>query len=351
MTAGRPSQLAVGCDKAGTKRALFGEPDRVEAPGPSRRLWPKARRHCLKGLTALCVSASVLASGPGTALVSAQSWPGSSGAAPVNVVAAPVRAAGTSSGLVGYREVGHGSPLVLIMGFGGTMDDWAPSFVDALGADHRIVVLDNAGIGKTAALGLPLTVTAMAGQVSALISSLGLGRTAVLGWSMGGMIAQALAVLHPSQVSSLVLAATQAGNGEAAAPTAAAAAAAGSSSPDAVLSVLFPPSQRTAARTYVEGILQYPSYYVASPGIKAAQTMAIKQWFAGLDVSGREVADLRVPTLVADGAEDALDPVSNDRQLAGLIHAARLVVYPGAGHAFLFQDQAEFVPRVEAFLG
>ena len=212
-------------------------------------------------------------------------------------------------------------------------------------------MLDNAGIGKTAALAPPLTVTAMARQVSALISSLGLGRTAVLGWSMGGMIAQALAVSHPSQVSRLVLAATQAGNGEAVAPPAAAAAAADSPSPGAVLSVLFPPSQGAAEQTYVEGILQYPSHYPASPGIKAAQTVAIKQWFAGLDASGREVADLRVPTLVADGTEDALDPVSNDRQLAGVIHGAQLVLYPGAGHAFLFQDQSEFVPRLEAFLG
>ena len=318
---------------------------------PGHRRVPRwARRRWLTGcLAGLCASA--VAFGPGTALANAATPQGGSGAAPADVVAAPVRTADTSSGLVGYREVGRGSPLVLLMGLGGTMDDWAPSFVDALAAGHRVVLLDNAGIGRTAALGRPLTITSMADQVSALITSLGLGRTAVLGWSMGGMIAQSLAVLHPSQVSRLVLAATQAGNGEAVAPPAAAAEAAASSSPAAVLSVLFPPTQMAALQEYVEGILEYPGHYVAPAAIKAAQSVAIKQWFAGLDASGRAVGDLRVPTLVTDGTDDALDPVSNDRLLAGMIHGAQLVLYPGAGHAFLFQDENEFVPRLEAFLG
>jgi pimeloyl-ACP methyl ester carboxylesterase len=88
-----------------------------------------------------------------------------------------------------------------------------PDFVDALAAHHRVVVFDNAGVGGTAGLPAPLTISAMAGQTSALITALRLGRPAVLGWSMGGMTAQALAVLHPDQVSRLVLAATQAGTG------------------------------------------------------------------------------------------------------------------------------------------
>jgi len=87
----------------------------------------------------------------------------------------------------------------------------------------------------------------MAGQTSALISTLRLGPAVVLGWSMGGMIAQALAVLHPAQVSRLILAATQPGTGRARSIPAAAAAALASPDPAGALSVLFPPGQALAA--------------------------------------------------------------------------------------------------------
>jgi pimeloyl-ACP methyl ester carboxylesterase len=268
-----------------------------------------------------------------------------------NVLAVPVRVAVTDDGDVGYRELGSGPALLLIMGFGGTMDNWSASFVDALAAGHKVVVFDNAGVGKTAAISPPLTITGMADQTSALISALHLGPTSVLGWSMGGMIAQALAVLHPSQVSRLVLAATQAGTGKAAVPGAAASDAAGSDDPSVVLSVLFPASASAAAELYAFSVLRYPDFYTVAPDVKAAQGTAILQWFAGSDAAGREVASVKVPTLVADGTEDALDPVSNDRQLAGLIKGAQLALYPSAGHAFWFQDESAFLDRLASFLG
>jgi pimeloyl-ACP methyl ester carboxylesterase len=92
----------------------------------------------------------------------------------------------------------------------------------ASGHSGLVVMFDNSGIGRTQELPTPLTVDAMADQTSALIDTLGLGRTDVLGWSMGGMIAQALAVLHPAQVSRLVLCATSPGTGAAVPPSQAA---------------------------------------------------------------------------------------------------------------------------------
>ena len=148
------------------------------------------------------------------------------------------------------------------------------------------MVFDNAGIGKTGTLPSPLGITGMANQASALISALGLGRTAVLGWSMGGMIAQALAVLHPAQVSRLILAATQPGTGRAVPIPAAAAAAAASPDPATVLSVLFPPGQAAAERTYVIGILRYPDFYQAPRATTVAQELAVEQWIAGKDPAG-----------------------------------------------------------------
>jgi len=79
--------------------------------------------------------------------------------------------------------------------------------------------------------------------------------------------------------------------------------------------------------------------------------VAVQQWMAGKDPAGGQLGQLRLPTLVADGTEDALNPVANDHQLADSVPGARLILYPGAGHAFLFQDTASFVPAVQAFLG
>lgn len=273
------------------------------------------------------------------------------GVRPIDVINAPIRIADTAAGPVGYREIGAGSPILLVMGLGGSIDDWQPAFVATLAADHRVVVFDNAGVGKTEALARPLTITEMANETGDLISTLRLGRVAVLGWSMGGMIAQALAVLHPAEVSKLVLAATQPGTGHAIPIPAAAAAAAASSNPAAVLSVLFPPGDSAAAQTYVIGILRYPDYYTAPHAVIAQQGLAVAQWMAGKDEPGVQFGQVRLPVLVADGTLDSLDPSANSRLLAHSVPGSKLVLYPGAGHAFLFQEMASFLPTVEQFLG
>lgn len=309
----------------------------------------------LAGLTALaalaalaltgCASSSQRASSPTTAASSAPTRPGA-----VGVTSVAVSVVHTSDGDVGYRELGSGTPLVLIMGLGGSIDDWSPSFLDALAARYRVVVVDNAGVGRTSALPSPLTPSAMADQISAFITALGLGRVDVLGWSLGGMVAQALAVRHPAQVARLVLAATQPGTGRAAPIPPAAAAEAVSPDPATVLKALFPADQAAAEQRYVAGILSYPSFYSAPRAVVAAQSGAVEAWLAGSDPSGPKTTTISAPTLVADGTSDALDPLANDRLLAATIPGAQLVLYPDAGHAFLFQDAASFVPRVDAFL-
>jgi pimeloyl-ACP methyl ester carboxylesterase len=299
---------------------------------------------------AVLLAAILLISGVLAAVLAAV-LPGKAAPAVRDITAAPTEVAHTALGAVGYREVGSGPTLLMITGFSAGMDDWAPYFVDDLAKHFRVVVFDSAGIGQTAALPAPLSVPEMAAQTSALISTLGLGRCGVLGWSMGGLIAQSLAVTHPHQVRRLVLAATQAGTGNAAPVPAAALAALNSGNPAAVLSVLFPADQNAATQRYLTAILTYPDRYTSSPAVQAEQQTAIDQWFAGDDVSGRDVGEIRAPTLIADGTEDALDPMSNDRILAQLIHGARLSLHPGAGHGFLFQDSGTFVSELTSFLG
>jgi pimeloyl-ACP methyl ester carboxylesterase len=265
-----------------------------------------------------------------------------------SVVSSPVRVAHTSLGTVGYRIAGSGPPLVMIMGYSSTMEDWDPRLVDALARHYRVVIFDNAGIGATQQLPGPLTIDAMARQTGALIDTLRLSRPAVLGWSMGGMIAQALAVLDPSQVRRLVLCATFPGTG-AVVPSATTAALT-RLEPQQVETVLFPPNQTKAYRAFAVAISGYPPATAPSAAVLAAQRRAVTQWWTGKDPAGRKTAGISVPTLIADGSADWVDAVANDRTLARLIPAARLVLYPDAAHAFLFQDGTRFAAVVDSFL-
>jgi pimeloyl-ACP methyl ester carboxylesterase len=269
----------------------------------------------------------------------------------VSIASAPVRTAHTKLGTVAYRIIGSGPPLVLITGYSGTMEVWDRRFVDALAQHHRVVIFDNAGVGPTAALPAPLGIDAMANQTSALIDALGLQRPDILGWSMGSMIAQALAVLHPGQVRRLVLCASYPGNGQAVRPSQQAIQALASSDPQKVMADLFPAGQTAAQDTYLAAISSYPTAPAAPAGAVTAQGHAVDGWWAGRDPAGPQTANIAVPTLIADGAVDQLDPLANSRTLARLIPGAKLTLYPDAGHAFLFQDQTAFVPLIESFLG
>jgi pimeloyl-ACP methyl ester carboxylesterase len=303
------------------------------------------RRRLAFGLAAAWMSVTLVGCGSQHRTVSA-SLPASVHA----VVSAPVRVAHTKLGTVGYRVVGTGPPLILITGYTATIDGWDPRFVGALAEHFRVVVFDNAGIGRTQALPTPLTIDSMASQTSALIDALGLVRPDVLGWSMGGTIAQALAVLHPAQVRRLVLCATFPGTGKIVPPSQAAAQALTSGNLQEEMADLFPGNQPAAQQAYLTAIAAYPPRAPAPAAAIAAQVHAINVWLGGTDPAGQKTATISAPTLIADGTTDRLDPVANDYALAQLIGNARLKLYPDAGHAFLFQDEKGFVPLIESFL-
>src|SRR5271170_5489620 len=108
-------------------------------------------RRVTAGLTAAALTAALAACGSSPPR-----------AATVSVTSASAQVARTAVGPVGYRVVGNGPPLVLIMGYAGTMDTWEPQFLDTLARHFRVVVFDNAGIGATQPLASPLTIDAMA---------------------------------------------------------------------------------------------------------------------------------------------------------------------------------------------
>jgi pimeloyl-ACP methyl ester carboxylesterase len=266
----------------------------------------------------------------------------------VTVTTTPVRLVRTTAGTVAYRRMGSGPPLVLVMGYGGSMETWEPEFVNLLAHRFTVVLFDNAGIGGTSRPTGTLTIDGMAEQTSALIEALHLGSPDVLGWSMGGLIAQALAVLHPALVHRLVLCAAFPGTGAVRSPQAAVNDL--NAGGQRALSVLFPPHQMVAATVFVAQTSFYLSSSAAPKKVVAAQASAIRQAWAGKDVALQRFTQIKVPTLVADGASDRLVPAANASELAAGIAGSKLKLYKGAGHAFLFQDLAAFVPAVESFL-
>jgi pimeloyl-ACP methyl ester carboxylesterase len=112
---------------------------------------------------------------------------------------------------------------------------------------------------------------------------------------------------------------------------------------------VFPPDQTAAQNAYLAAISSYPPAPPPPPNVVTAQGHAVDAWWNGTDPAGTQTPTA-VPTLVADGTIDKLDPVTNSHTLANLFRGARLHLYPDAGHAFLFQDQSSFVPLIESFL-
>jgi pimeloyl-ACP methyl ester carboxylesterase len=268
-------------------------------------------------------------------------------AAPPSVLDVPERTADAGQGKIGYRSVGRGRPLVMIMGLSGSIDAWQPSFVDSLARKRRVIVLDNAGVGQSTLGTVPLTIPRMADDAALLIRALRLRRADVLGWSMGGMIAQALARRHPRLVRRLVLCATAPGNGKATLPDANVLGELGS---NRVFDNLFP-GDEAAGRRYVEQIARYPGFApTAPPDVTRLQFGASGLWLTGQEPSGRPLRRLRLPVLVGGGALDRVLPAANQRHLGRRLPNARLRMYPRAGHGFLFQHRRDFVGTVQRFL-
>jgi len=190
----------------------------------------------------------------------------------------------------------------------------------------------------------------MADQTSAFITATDLGDPDVLGWSMGSMIAQALAIRHPGQVHRLILCATYPGVGNAVHPSQKDVDALTGNDPAAAQADLFPADQSMAADAFDGSIAAYPPKAPAPGSVIAAQRAAILSWFDGRDPSGRRADQIAAPTLVTDGADDRIDAETNDREVSTEIAGSRLVLYPDAGHAFLFQEGESFAFEVRSFL-
>ncbi|HEX8856200.1 MAG TPA: alpha/beta hydrolase [Thermoleophilaceae bacterium] len=251
---------------------------------------------------------------------------------------------------LGYRSFGKGPPIVFVMGLFGTMDNWDPAFLDPLARHHRVIVFDNRGVGRSTNTKASFTMHDMGEDAAILIKALKLDKPALVGWSMGGFIAQDVAVNHPRLISRLVLNSTgpQAPRFVAPSPEVTAKLFGPLPTLAEILSTLFPPDQQAALQDWIGRFTMRRPLELVPPSTANKQKLAVAGWVAspGTDDPKR----IKVPTLIGAGLEDTLVPPANSRVLAKRIPHAKLKLYPDASHAFLFQERKTWVPRIERFL-
>jgi len=256
-----------------------------------------------------------------------------------------------------YRELGTnnaGTPVVFLIHLAAVLDNWDPRVVDGFAASRRVITFDTRGVGASS--GSPATsIEKMARDAIMFIQSMRLPEVDLFGFSMGGMIAQEIALIEPQLVRRMILAGTGPAGGEG--------------------------IRRVARVTYLDilrGLLTHQDpkqflFFTRTPGgIRAgkeflarlkertrnrdkeitiaalrAQLKALRRW------GSKEPADLskvRQPVLVANGESDRMVPTENTHDLARRLPHSELIIYPDAGHGGVFQFHADFVARAVAFL-
>lgn len=251
-----------------------------------------------------------------------------------------------------YETHGQGFPLVLIRGLGSNLEHWYEQ-VPAFSRAYEVIVLNNRGIGQSGDPGGSLSIKDMAGDVAALIDAAGGGRAHVLGISMGGMIAQELALGWPEKVAGLVLAATHCGGKHKVLPTAEtmelfAKLMNGKDFAEQMegRKALFARETLQNRPDILERYAQVAAAYEPPPEVMKRQWMAIQEF----DAYDR-LPEISAPTLVLAGADDLLVPLGNAEILAQRIPGARLRVIPQAGHQLVIERPRATNATVLEFLG
>ena len=258
-----------------------------------------------------------------------------------------------------YRRFGKtgGVPLVFNIHFTGTMDHWDPAVTDGLAQGREVILFNNAGISSTSGE-VPESIEEMAANAAAFIKALCLATVDVLGFSMGGLIAQTLAIAEPKLVRRLILVGTGPRSGEAMAsltPEAQDIFGATYAQPDHLwLRVHFAPSDasQAAGRKFLQRFRlrtggRDPE---ANEKVAPAQLAALAKWGAPRDNPFDYLQALKQPTLVINGDNDVIIYSINSWILQQNIPNAQLIIYPDANHGSLYQYPERFVAHVGQFL-
>jgi pimeloyl-ACP methyl ester carboxylesterase len=270
-----------------------------------------------------------------------------------NVATRTVSAGGVT---FAYRELGPttGVPVIFLTHLAANLDNWDPRVVDGIAAKHHVITFDNRGVGASSGT-VPDTIEAMANDAVTFIRALGFSQVDLLGFSMGGMIAQVIAAQEPSLVRKVILTGTGPAGGEGIDKVTRIAnldlvrAAFTLRDPKTYLFFTRTPNGKRSAKEFLARLKERTEHRDKAMSLKGyrAQLKAIHRW--GL----QEPADLSVitqPALVANGDHDRMVPTKNSVELDRRLPNSRLVIYPDSGHGGIFQHHQEFVPAVLDFL-
>ncbi len=269
---------------------------------------------------------------------------------------APTRTIAAGGVSFAYRELGPatGVPVIFLTHLAAVLDNWDPRVVDGIAAQRRVITFDNRGVGASAG-STPDTIAAMAADAVTFIRAMGLNKVDLLGFSMGGMIAQVIAQDQPEFVRRLILAGTGPAGGEGIKNVTRI------SNLDTIRGLLTftdpkqflfftrTPTGRRAGKEFLARLKERAQNRDKAISLRsyAAQLKAIHRW--GL----QQPSDLSVihqPVLVANGDSDKMVPTKNSADLARRLPDSQLVIYPDAGHGGIFQYHAQFVQKALEFL-
>ena len=255
-----------------------------------------------------------------------------------------------------YRELGPktGVPVIFLTHLAAVLDNWDPRVVDGIAATHRVITFDNRGVGASSGT-VPDTIEAMAKDAVTFIRALGFDKVDVLGFSLGGMLAQAIALQEPGLVRKLILTGTGPAGGEGIDKVTAVSnldvirATLTLQDPKTFLFFTRTPNGERSAKQFLARLKERTENRDKAISLSGyrAQLKAIHRW--GLQQPA-DLSVIRQPTLVANGDNDRMVPTKNTVDLDRRLPNSELVIYPDAGHGGIFQHHREFVATALEFL-
>jgi pimeloyl-ACP methyl ester carboxylesterase len=263
-------------------------------------------------------------------------------------------------GTYAYRRVGGGirRPLICLQHFTGTLDNWDREVIDPLASEREVILFDSAGVGQSTGT-VPTTVAGMVTHALDFLDALCVISCDVLGFSLGGMVAQEMAIQRPSLIHRMILVGTAPRGGEEIMHLDKPSLAANLGDPTlkgyAVLQKIFfakTPSSQAAGAAFIERLAERKEDLdlASGPAVAAAQVAAFREWEQGTGTSIADLGRITQPALVVNGVHDEMIPVRNSYRLSESLPNAMLIVYPDAGHGSLFQFHDSFTRQGAAFL-
>jgi pimeloyl-ACP methyl ester carboxylesterase len=255
----------------------------------------------------------------------------------------------------GYRRFGNsqGVPIVLNQHFRGTMDYWDPAVTDGLARTREVILFDNAGIASSSGEVAP-SIPRMGANSIAFIRALALSSVDILGFSIGGMVAQEIVLQAPDLARKLILIGTGPRGADMSTSRSAEIFAGAYDPPEHLwLAVLFSASAagRVAGLAFLERKLSRKDRDPeVAEDAAARQREAIGNYIAGGESAQGHLRDIRLPTLVVQGNNDVIIPTMNSYVLQQKLPNAQLIIYPDANHGSFYQYPDLFVKYATIFL-